>query len=120
MRKQFDRAVSAIVPFILDLAWKSGPIISSTLVILLKVGKQVLKWYIIVSLFVIYFVIHLIMWMSTTLQFESNKKFSLFDIFIPFNADRHYQERYEQKTRRRMMAGYNKFFVVAFQWILRW
>jgi len=120
MRKQFDRAISAIVPFTLDLARKSGPIISSTLVFLLKVCKQVLKWYIIVSIFVIYFVIHLIMWMSTTLQFDSNKKFSPFDIFIPFNVSRHNQEKYERETRRGMMAGYNKFFVVAFLWILRW
>ena len=120
MRKQLDGAISAIVPFILDLARKSGPIISSTLIILLKVGKQVLKWFIIIGLFVIYFEIHLIMWISTTLQFESNKKFSLLDMFIPFNANRHYRERYERETRQGMMAGYNKFFVGAFLWILSW
>ena len=120
MKKQLDMAISAIIPFILDLARKSGPIIFSTLVILLKIVKQVLKWFIITGLFVIYFEIYLIMWISTTLQFESNKKFSLLDMFIPFNANRHYQERYEQKTRRGMMAGYNKFFVGAFLWMLRW
>ena len=120
LRKQISKIASTTIPFISHLGRTLGSQVWVALVILLKVSKQLLKWLIIVELFVFYFAIYVIMWVSTSMQFDSMRSSSPFDLFIPFNVKDHDLEEYAKRTRRGMMAGYNKFFIVIFQWLLRW